>query len=216
MRDRNLSQRQFNIQLEKNISNRLQRYENGRNFFSQELSLELRPSESNSEFIVKFPRDFKSLRILSIILWYLPEVPKFLLLLELENLSLNWLNWKQQTEILILLNSKESMEKYLFLTQRYSGNEIFGNILGNDLRKISKELKFLKKLQTKAKKRIWRRGPKDKGSRRETSSLIISEEVRKDIFLQIEQEEFEKKKLHIRKLVNRILKFIEDFSEKLE
>lgn len=215
MRDRNLSQRQFNIQLENYISPRLQRYENGRNFFSQELSLELRPSESNSEFRVSFQKDYRSLRTLSIILWYLPERSHFLLRLELEGLSLNWLNWKQQVEIRILLNSKKSMEKYLFLTQRYTGSEIFGNILGNDLRKVSKETKFYKKIQSKAKKKIWRRGPKDKGSRRETSSLIIFEETRKDIFLQIEEEESLKRNLQIRKLVNRILEILEDFSENL-
>jgi ligand-binding sensor protein len=107
------------------------------------------------------------------------------------------------------LNSKESMAKYLFLTERYSGAEIFGNFLGNDIKEISRTTKFFKKVQQKPRRKIRRRGPKDKGSRRELSGSIIAKEQSRDIFLQIEEEKKNREENHIRKLVNRILEILE-------
>lgn len=203
MRDRNLSFDQFHIQLEKNISLILRQSENRRISFSQELSLEFRPSDLHSEPVVFYPRDFRLLRALSISFWYFPQNLHFLVKISLEQESFSWLTSKQQLELSLLLSSKENMEKYLFLSERFTGNEIFGNILGNDLKELTCKMKVLWKYYPRPRRKIRRRGPKDKGSRRVNStSSQIAEEIRKDIWIQTEEEKRQRKRklLHLTSL----------------
>lgn len=215
MRDRNqLSYQQFNIQLEKNILHGLQEYGTRRNSFSQELSFEFRPEKLHSSPRVILPRDFRSLRVLSIIFWYFPESLHYLTRLELEQMSFSWLNFKQKVEIQIYLSSKENMKKYLYYTDRYSGNEIFGNLLKNDFLSLSKKFKISSEYYPRPKKKVFRRGPKDKGSRRVISQgPHFEEDVRRDVFIQLEEEKLIEKKKLLQNLINRVLKILSDLSD---
>lgn len=209
MRDRNLSFKQFHILLEKNILRNLNKFETGRITFSQELSLEFRPFSLHAELLVKYPRDFRSLRTLSIVQWYFPETLHFLVFLSLKEKEFSWLSWKQQIELSLLLDSKEVMEKFLFLTERYTGNEIFGNILGNDLKELLREMKISRRFYPKPRRKVWRRGPKDKGSRRVNStSSILEEEIRKDVFLLEEVEKYQRKRHHLQTISTEIQIFL--------
>jgi hypothetical protein len=209
MRDRNLPYKQFNIQLEKNILQNFKKFETRRITFSQELSFEFRPYTNHREVKISFPKEYRLLRVLSIIQWYLPENLHFLVYIQLKEQDFSWLSEKQRIEINLFLESKEDMVKYLYLTERYTGNEIFGNILGNDLKDLIKRTKiFLVKYPIPTEK-VYRRGPKDKGSRRVNSSAsIIQEEISKDIFLQIEELKRVKRKLRLQSTINLILKIL--------
>jgi hypothetical protein len=152
-----------------------------------------------------FPRNYRLLRILCIVLWYFPENNHFLARLQLEEQSFSWLSLKQRIEINLLLDSKETMINYLYLTERYSGNEIFGNFLGNDLKDLSKSLKFYQKNYPKPRRKIFRRGPKDKGSRRVFSTgPRFEDDVRRDYHLQLENEKFQRKKYYFFKLIEQL------------
>lgn len=215
MRDRNhLNLQQFNIQLNEKI----QRCDSKRilakleEHFSHKSCLWRSDTETpNSEVRVFFPKNFRMLRTLCISLWYFPENLSILFRIELEKEKFAWLNEKQKIEISILLNSKETMLKYLFLTNRYTGSEIFGNILGNDFKELLPRLKVKIVRQTRARKKVFRRGPKDKGTRRSSSSAaIIQEEAMKDIYLKIEEEKFVNRQLLLQQTILRILKYLED------
>lgn len=215
MRDRNqLSYQQFNIQLEKAVLRSLFSVGTERNTFSHELSLEFRPGKLHSGPKISYPKNFRLLRSLSIILWYFPENLHYLTFLSLENETFEWLNEKQKMEISILLSSKENMQKFLFLTERYSGNEIFGNILGNDLKELSKKFKVKRESYPRPKRKIFRRGPKDKGSRRVTSlGPDYQKDVQRDVFLQIEEEKLIRRRKLLQNKIRYILKFLEEFKE---
>lgn len=214
MRDRNLlSYQQFNIQLERNITSGLQVFGTRRNTFSQELSFEFRPGKLHPGPKIKFPKDFRLLRTLSIVQWFFPENLHFLTKLALEEEDFSWLNFKQQIEINIYLSSKENMSKYLYFTDRYSGNEIFGNILKNDLQDLSKKFLVLQEYYPRPRRKVYRRGPKDKGSRRVTSlGPTYEDDVRRDVFIQLEEEKYQRKRIYRQSTINRILKIIAELS----
>jgi hypothetical protein len=86
--------------------------------------------------------------------------------LDLKEKTFSQLNQKQRIEIQLLLESKEIMEIYLYETKRYTGSEIFGNILGNDLKDLLKYLKLRRNLKSKPKRVQRHRGYRDHGSRR--------------------------------------------------
>jgi hypothetical protein len=66
---------------------------------------------------------------------------------------------------------------FLYETQRYSSNEIFGNILGNDLKDLNEELKVRRKKYRKPKELVRRRGYKDHGARRPDDRWLPSHDV---------------------------------------
>lgn len=214
MRDRNsLSYQQFNIQLEEKVLKSLKNFGTKRNSFSQDQSLEFRPDTLHEELRVSYPRNFRLLRTLSIIFWFFPERVHFLTYLQLkENDNFIFLNDKQRIELSILLSSKENMIKYLFLTKRYSGNEIFGNFLGNDLKELSRKFKVTKIRNPYPRRKVYRRGPKDYGSRR-----VISQgpQFYKDLYSDFstlkEEEKFQRKENLIHKTISRILIVLENF-----
>lgn len=213
MRDRNLlSYQQFNIQLREKLLKDLKNLGTRRNSFSQELSFEFRPEELQSEIEFFFKRNFRNLRCLSIILWYLPENLKFLVKLKLEQENFNFLNKKQRIEISILSSSEENMKKYLFLTNRYTGNEIFGNILGNDLKELSQNFKVSRRFNPIPKKKVFRRGPKDYGSRRVISlGPKFEKDLYSDVFLQEKEEQLRRKEKLIHKTISRLLIYLENY-----
>lgn len=218
MRDRNKSNlQQFNIQLKRQILksknfNFILRQEE---YFSQKSCLWRSDTKHpNSRFRVRLPRNFNLIRSLIISHWYFPKNLHILVHLELEERSFNWFNSKQKVEIGILLSSEINCVKYLFLTERYTSNEIFGNILGNDLNSLEKEIKIYFVRQTRAKKKIFRRGPKDYGSRRSDSTAgIIQFETSRDVFLQLEEELYQKNLQLLQQTINKILNILENYSE---
>lgn len=197
MRDKNLTLTQFHMQLEKTIVRRL----------SDDWNLRRRVSTTPtcqfilSDLVILYPRDYRLLRTLCIIQWYLPEFLHWRIYLDLKEKTFSQLNEKQKLELSIFLDSKEIMEFYLFETKRYSGSEIFGNILGNDLRDLQKTLIFRDKFFTRPKRKTRHRGYRDHGSRipdhKKPSNTWISETA-----LQLKKEQ--KLKLHI-EILNRIL-----------
>lgn len=217
MRDRNhLDLLQFNIQLTKTVlrSKLYQDIEKQEEYFSHKSSLWRSDTKTpNSEFRVVLPKDFRLLRALSISLWYFPQNIQTLYRLQLENQTFSWLNEKQKLEISILLSSKENSQKYLYLTQRYTSFEIFGNFLGNDLNDLKRRIKVNFVFQRKAKKKVFRRGPKDKGTRRSDSSVsIIEKEIQRDVWINEKNIIIEKKNLLLQQTLHRILQILENYS----
>lgn len=215
MRDRNhLNLQQFNIQLTKTILrskfySNLQRKEE---YFSHKSCLWRSDTETpNSEFRVSFPRDFRLLRALSISIWFFPENIQTLFRIELEEENFNWLNEKQKIEISILLSSQKNCVKYLYLTDRYSGSEIFGNFLGNDLKDLQSKLKIFFVKQQRPRKKVFRRGPKDKGTRRSDSSIsVIEQEIQRDVWVNEEYQKFRKRQLLLLQTIHKILNELEN------
>lgn len=206
MRDRNQSYQQFHIQLERLILRNFLRFENRRISFSQELSFEFRPCSLHREVRFRVPRNYRFLRVLSIVQWYFPENLHFLVYLHLSEQEFSWLSEKQRIEIKIFLDSRDSMEKYLYLTERYTGNELFGNILGNDLRDLHRNFKLTRTYYPVPTEKVYRRGPKDKGSRRLDSSIsIIEEEIRKDQFILLEEKKRQRHQNYLQSTIKRIL-----------
>lgn len=163
MRDKNLTFEKFNIQLEKAVN---------RIFPKSDSSLRIPVSDAPTrrspqlELRVIFPKDFRLLRTLAIAQWYFPDLKHWIVYLDLSEQNFHWLNEKQQIELQILLSSKDMCESYLFLTERYTGSEIFGNILGNDLVDLQRHLKFRKVVPKVPKRKIRRRGYRDHGTLR--------------------------------------------------
>jgi hypothetical protein len=144
------------------------------------------------------------MRTLSIVQWYLPEDLHWRILLDLQEMEFSQFNFKQKVELNILLSSKENCLFYLYETQRYSSGELFGNILGNDLRELN-QMKILRKRKKIPRKVIRRRGYKDHGTRRPSDQWL----PRNDFTLTEEQNLKEKESDHYKSLIKRLLSFIE-------
>lgn len=165
MRDKNLTYLQFNIQLEKNID--LGNYQ-FQKFFRERVTIT--PTFLEGYYFL-YPKDFRQLRVLSIIQWYFPEIFHYRIWLDLTDMTFSHLNKKQRIEIFILLSSKENMKTYLYETNRYSSYEIFGNFLKNDLKELLRNLKILKKSEKLVIPKR-KRGYSDHGSRRPSEKWL--------------------------------------------
>lgn len=161
MRDKNLTPLKFNIQLVKAIRSSLEDDKLLRTAVSDSPKC-----LSSDEVQIVYPKDFKSLRSLAIALWEFPDFLHWRILLDLKEREQSQLNEKQKLELSILLSSKEICYFYLYQTERYSGREIFGNILGNELRNSLKQLKIKKIRPKRPRRTIRHRGYRDKGSLR--------------------------------------------------
>lgn len=203
MRDKNLNLKQFNIQLEKVI-------------FQCKLTDELflrtpvfdsptRPIDPETVHII-YPKNYRLIRSLCIISWYLPEMLHWRVLLDLSSKTFSHFNRKQQLEIQLLLSSKENMVTYLYRTKRYTGSQLFGNILGNDLRELEETLKFIRKKYRTPQYPIRRRGYKDKGARKLPHQWL----PKFDSTLTEIQLKKEKEALLQQKTINRILKLLSE------
>lgn len=206
MRDKNLSLQKFNIQLRRTISS----------FLEDDKVLRTAVSDSpkwllDSDFRVILPKDFNSLRSLAISHWYISNDQLFweIHLSLMEENSRSQLNRKQKIELEILISSKEICEVYLYETKRYSGREIFGNILGNELKECLKRLKIKRNIPRKPKKQERHRGYRDKGSLRPDHLWL----EKYDFSLTEYQNLLEKKSDLHRKLTTELLQIL---SEKLE
>lgn len=204
MRDKNLNLNKFNIQLEKNVKSRCKLCDD--KFLTRPVFVSPTLPVDPEDVIILYPKSYRLLRVLAISQWYFTEMLHWRIFLDLKDMSLSHLNKKQRLELAILLSSKENMEKYLYRTERYSGSEIFGNILGNDLQDLLKELKFLRKTKKHPRKTIRRRGYKDKGSRRPSHRWL----PRFDYSFTEYQNHRDKDKYLLNKLTKRILLILEN------
>lgn len=203
MRDKNLNQIQFNIQLERKIKSSFLTDEK---FLTRPVFVTPTRCLDPEEFSISYPRNFRLLRTLSIVQWFFPSSLHWRVFLDLKEKSFSFLNRKQRLEIQILLSSKEDCLKYLYRTERYSGSEIFGNFLGNDLRELEKVLRIKRKRYPKSWKKIQRCEYKDKGSRRPVH--LWREKF--DYSFTEYQNEKEKENLLLQRTLDRILLIIRE------
>jgi hypothetical protein len=160
----------------------------------------------DSKVLIVYPRNFRLLRALAVSQWYFPEELHWRILLDLEEMSFNWLNRKQKLELHILISSRRNCEVYLYETKRYSGSEIFGNILGNDLRDLKKNLKIQRRKPKKPRRPVRRRGYKDHGARRPDDRWLPSN----DVSLTEEQVRLEQETDHYTFVIARLLRYLEN------
>lgn len=152
---------QFNIQLMKRSTQALREIK-----LSSEPVSDTPTLLDDSQWTIFYPRDFRLLRSLCIIHWSIPnEFLKWRIHMDLEQMSFSWLNENQKIVLHVLLESYKTCLGYLFLTKEVSRRELFGNILGNDIKELSRRLVLKRKLNRPPIKRVWRRGYRDKGSR---------------------------------------------------
>lgn len=203
MRDKNLTLKSFSIQLEENFLrvDQLERKSPTRQVFDTPTLL-----LDNSEVLISYPRNFRLMRVLSIVQWYFPENLHWRVLLDLQEMGFKHFNRKQRIELNILLSSRKNCEYYLYETKRYSGNEIFGNFLRNDLKDLYREMRISKKVKKYPKRPVRRRGYKDHGARRPDDRWLPS----KDFSLTEEQVRLEQETDHYTFVIARLLRYIEN------
>lgn len=224
MRDRNsLSFNQFNIQLSEKVlssssyskSLKLEKYFSHNSCLWRSKTENFNLFEVNSVWKTKQPLSYRLTRALAISVWFFPEEIKWLYLLDLWDRDFSQFNEKQRIEIQILLSSKEEMLSYLYLTERYSANEIFGNLLGNDQEDLAVRLKVKLEFPKPPQKKVFRRGPKDKGSRRSDSSVSVRiEEEQVDAtfgWISEEIKKLNKREYILQSTVKRIQKVLRTF-----
>lgn len=152
-----------------------------------------------------------SLRGLAVLSYYVPEILGWKIREVLEK-KLYKLNSKDQLRLSSLLINKESMLVFLYETQEFSSNEIFGNLLREGLLEL-KRLKIYRPTY-KIKRPQRKRGYDDKGSLRSSDRWLPSE----DYELTELQNEIEKKSdLHLRtklKLESYLRKKVSYYTEK--
>lgn len=201
MRDRShTSLSQFNIQLEKTCKRGIHRW----NRFPRDAVSDSTTLLDKEIWSITYPRDFRSLRSLTLIHWYFPEVLFWRVHLDLLEMSFNWLSYYQKVLLKVLLNNKEVCLKYFYWTDSLSGNELFGNILGSDVKDLFRKMRFRRK-GYRLVPLVYRRGYRDKGARRPSHQWVPSS----DFSLNELQIEIEKERNSINRLVNRLLEILE-------
>jgi hypothetical protein len=201
MRDRNLpSPEQFNIQLRKV----LYRLVSNDDRFSR-TPVSDSPTLLNSEYwTFSYPKDFRSLRALSIVQWYLPEFLHWRIWMDLDEMNLNWLNRKQKVVIKLLLSSEINCKTYLYETQSFSSEELFGNILRTDVKDALRSTKYWRK-KYRLVPIVYRRGYRDKGVRKPDHEWLPKE----DYSLQEYMNDLEKERILTNNLLQRLLEILE-------
>jgi len=155
-----------------------------------------------TDFYLEFPRKLFQIRGLCIIVHYLPDILRYRIILDLEERIYKF-SLREQLELKILLSSKENMLKFLFLTQRYSSHEIFGNIVNDGI--ISLSMIRIRRKNLKIVKPIRKRGYDDKGSLRSFDRWLPSFDIS---FIE-KQNQIEKEKYLHQKSLDRIINFLE-------
>lgn len=155
-----------------------------------------------TDFYFDFPRKLYQIRGLCIIVHYLPDILRYRIILDLEERIYKF-SLKEQLELKILLSSKENMIKFLFLTQKYSSHEIFGNIVNDGIKSL-KVIRIRRK-NLKIVKPIRKRGYDDKGSLRSSDRWLPSFDIS---FIE-RQNQIEKEKYLHQKSLDRIINFLE-------
>lgn len=208
MRDRNhLHLNQFHIQFKKTCLRKLEDNQFSRTPVSDS------PNLMDSEvYGLSYPRSFRLLRSLISVHWYFPQFLFWRVHLDLLEMNFHWLNRKQSIILRILLSSEETCVRYFFRTETLTGSEIFGNILGNDLRDCLKILKIFRKRLKPVVPRVFRRGYRDKGARRPDCLWLPSS----DFTFTEHQNRLELEEIFSDKLIKRIQNSLEKDSEEVE
>jgi hypothetical protein len=196
MRDKNLNFIQFSAAVENFIESK------------HKISKDRRTTVVNSptlleEFYLVLPRKFMDFRNICITLHYIKEEPlRYRILLDMEE-RLTRFDSKKQLELKLLLHSKETMLKFLYLTRKYSSHEIFGNLINKGIQSLN-NLK-LKRRNTKILKTQRKRGYDDKGSLRPKEKWL----EKYDFSFTTCQNEKEKKQYLHQKSITKLLKYLE-------
>lgn len=200
MRDRNQNYIQFYKQFRKVVSRKTT------------LSRLLRttvtdsPTFPSDQLTIVYPRSFREIRGLVIVHYFFPESLKWEVKMGLEELNLNHLNKKQILEIRIMLSSEWNMIKYLYLTDRYTSNEIFGNLV-KDAYQAAENLKAFP-VSTKVERPVRKRGYSDKGSLRPKEKWLPTH----DYSLTAIQNEIEKKHTQLDKVSYHLINYLENWT----
>lgn len=133
---------------------------------------------TGQDYFVRIPRGYRKRLLLACVSWYLPEILRSLIQLQLQE-EINSLGLREQLRLSALLSSEPEMILYI-LESNVLGEtpeEVFGNIRG-----IPVQFEVIPENHRKPKRNVRHRGYRDKGSlgpRRE----YLTEEAR-DVFLQ--------------------------------
>lgn len=206
MRDRNpLVLEQFYIQFKKTCLRKLEDSQFSRTPVSDS------PNLLNSEIYgLIYPKSFRYLRSLISVHWYFPQFLFWRVHLDLLEMNFHWLNRKQRILLKILLDSEIVCVNYFFRTETLTGSEIFGNLLGNDLRDCLKHLKIYRVKLKPIIPRVYRRGYRDKGARRPDYLWL----PKSDYTFTEKQNDLEKEEDFSHKLISRIQNFLREDSRK--
>lgn len=164
MRDKSLTYSQFNIQLEKQVKKVVSYYDD--KLLRTAVSDNPKWLLDSEKIGIFYPRDFASVRSLCIAMWSFPEELRWRVLLDLQEKNYSAFNEKQRLEISLLLYSREICYCYLYETERYTARELFGNILGNELKVSLQRLRIKVRRKPKIRRVLRHRGYRDKGSLR--------------------------------------------------
>jgi len=152
-----------------------------------------------------FPRKIINIRGLCILIHYIEsESLRFKFLFDIEE-GIKRYSLKEQLELKILLSSKENCLKFLFLTERYSSHEIFGNLINEGIKSL-KIIKFRRKIY-KINKPQRKRGYHDKGSLRSPDRWLPSYDY---TLTELQNQKEYETNLHLK-----TLKFLIKYLEKL-
>lgn len=185
MRDISFDSQSFLVELEHVVGKKRQHFL----LSTSALDNSNRLRDWENSFILR-DRSFTSLVILSIFSWYIPEEFGILLRMDIQE---KVKNNEDLGFVELLLISKAHCLNFLLDTKLWHTRDFFGNILcEKNIKKALDSVKFRFRKKKKPTKLVYRRGYKDKGSRRkdvnpnafiDTSSLVREEEIKKQSHL---------------------------------
>lgn len=205
MRDKNLDLFNFEREVDKFVSRKLTISK------SLRTAVAISPTRTDTtlqELKLNYPTKFQEIRGLIIVHYYLPEELRWKIWLDMTDRSFSEFNKKQRVELKVLLNSKESCLSYLYFSQRFTANDLFGNMIKVGLDSLSKiEPKWK---STKVRKKVYRRGYDDQGSLRSLDKWLPDS----DYLLTTLQNKKEKENYLLDKTIQRILVILRELRRK--
>lgn len=168
MRDKNLNPEQFNIQLERILKRKLQSLVlTEAVFVNPNLQLEIS--------IGPLPKKLLDLKALLIVSYFCKDrALGFFLREEIREKRIRQFSLQDKLSLeILLLGKKELICNYLFLSQEWTTRTFFGNILPRGI-ELFNNLRIVRRKLRKPTKPVWRRGYKDKGSRRPETQWLPS------------------------------------------
>lgn len=192
---------QFHIQLWQKVSQLL----------TEEIEIPSHPVSDTPSLLdedswkIRFPKNYRTLVSLVVCHWEFPEELHWRVHLDLEDMSFSWLNDSQRITLKVLLNSKETCERFLYESRSFSKEKIFGNVLGNDFKELFKIFKVVRRKQRPPTPSVWRRGYRDKGCR------IPDHQWREkfDFSFTAEQVQLEHRQILISKTITHIIEYLQ-------
>jgi hypothetical protein len=164
------------------------------------------------DYEIRLPSSFFLIRALCMFWEFFPENIKWEIFLLLEQ-KIEKFDFKKQVELKALLDPKTRIS-FLYLTEKYTSHEIFGNLL-QTISLCFHEVKFQKK-STKIKKPQRKRGYNDKGTLRSYDIWSHKWKPSSDWSLTDLQTKQERKHDLRLKYIFKVKKFLENFTTKEE